>query len=156
MPPLVRDTIAKFIENEGHRVDVSPLDEEGGITEILFRTRGQVFSITTYENNPAIYTISTAYEVPEWARESRQNADILRQVELDHPDVRFVLAHDGALFVATSEEEPGSPEAFTRAFWDTVGRVREAGSHCVERILDRSESKAAADKFISSFMKGER
>jgi len=34
--------------------------------------------------------------------------------------------------------------------------LRDAGASAVERMVDRSESKAAADKFIRQFMKGER
>ena len=154
--PLVRDVVAQFIQAEGHKVDVSPVDSEAGVTEILFRTRGQVFSVTTYENDPGSYMISTAYEVPDWARERSQNAETLARVNEDYPDITFIMAHDGGLFVATAQEEPGSPEAFTRSFWDTVARVREAGTIAIERIVDRTESKAAADKFINSFMLGER
>ena len=73
--PLVRDLVAQFIQSEGHKVDVSPVDDGEGITEILFRTRGQVFSVTTYENEPGTYMVSTAYEVPDWARERGQTAE---------------------------------------------------------------------------------
>jgi hypothetical protein len=150
--PLVRDVVAQFIQSEGHKVDVSPVDDEAGVTEILFRTRGQVFSVTTYEKDPGSYMISTAYEVPDWARERGQTAETLAQVNDDFPDIAFIMAHDGGLFVATAQEEPGSPEAFTEAFWETVARVREAGASAIERIVDRTESKAAAEKFIKSFM----
>lgn len=150
----VREMISKFIESEGHRVDVASLDDETGTSEILFRTRGQVFSVTTYENEPGTFTISTAYEVPDWAREQAQNAETLEHVHDEYPDVGFVLAHDDALFVATNDQETGSPEGFMLVFWDAVSRVREAGTLAIERIVDRTESKAAAEKFIESFMRG--
>ena len=150
---LVREQISKFIESEGHKVDVADLDEGAGISEILFRTRGQVFSVTTYEHEPGMFTVSTAYEVPEWAREQSQNTETLAHVHDEYPDIGFVLAHDDALFVATNEQETGSPEAFMVVFWDAVSRVREAGTRAIERIVDRTESKAAAEKFINSFMK---
>ena len=152
--PLVRDVVAQFIQSEGHKVDVSPVDDGEGITEILFRTRGQVFSVTTYENDPGSYMISTAYEVPDWAREKGQTAETLAAVNDEFPEIAFIMAHDGGLFVATAQEEPGSPEAFTLAFWETVARVREAGASAIERIVDRTESKTAAEKFINSFMLG--
>ena len=153
----VRDTIAKFIEAEGHKVDISPVDADEGVSELLFRTRGQVFSVTTYEKDPATYTISTAYEIPEWARERGHNAETLADAGDDFPDIAFVMAHDGGLFIATVDETPGSPEAFTRSLWEIVARVRDAGAHAIEKIMDRTESKAAAEKFISSFMgSGER
>ena len=150
----VRELISKFIESEGHKVDVATVDDDDGVSEILFRTRGQVFSVTTYEHEPGSFTISTAYEVPEWAREQTQNAETLAAVHDEFPDVSFVLAHDDALFVATHDQETGSPEAFMLVFWDAVGRIRDAGSEAIERIVDRTESKAAAEKFINSFMKG--
>ena len=156
MPPLVREAIAQFIQSEGHKVDVSAVDEEAGVSEILFKTRGQVFSVTTYENDPGTYIVSTAYEVPEWAHERSQNAETLLSVNEEYPDIAFIMAHDGGLFVATAQEEPGSPEAFTLAFWETVARVREAGASAIERIVDRTESKAAAEKFINSFMRGDQ
>jgi hypothetical protein len=154
--PLVRDTIAQFIQAEGHKVDIASIDEESGVSEILFRTRGQVFSVTTYENAPGTFTISTAYEIPDWAREATTNLETLAHAGDDYPDVAFAMAHDGGLFIASCDEEAGSPEAFTRQIWETVARVREAGSHAIERIVDRTESKAAAEKFINSFMRGER
>ncbi len=150
---LVREIISKFIEGEGHKVDVAGLDDDAGVSEILFRTRGQVFSITTYEHEPGNFTVSTAYEVPDWAREQKQNAETLEHVHDEYPDVGFVLAHDDALFVATNDQEAGSPEAFMVVFWDAIARVRDAGTTAIERILDRTESKAAAEKFIESFMK---
>ncbi|HVA28280.1 MAG TPA: hypothetical protein VNF68_08875 [Candidatus Baltobacteraceae bacterium] len=154
--PLVRETIAKFIESEGHKVDVSPVDDDGGVSELLFRTRGQVFSITTYEKDPATFTISTAYEIPEWARERGHNAETLADAGDDFPDVAFVMAHEGGLFIVTADETPGSPEAFTRSLWEIVARVREAGAYAIEKIVDRTESKVAAEKFISSFMRGDQ
>jgi hypothetical protein len=154
--PAVRDVIAKFIESEGHKVDVSPVDADQGVSELLFRTRGQVFSITTYEKDPATFTISTAYEIPEWARERGHNAETLADAGDEYPEISFVMAHDGGLFIATIDEAPGSPEAFTRSLWQIVARVRDAGAYAIERIVDRTESKAAAEKFISSFMRGER
>jgi hypothetical protein len=154
--PLVRETVAQFIESEGHKVDVSPVDAEGGVSELLFRTRGQVFSVTTYENDPATFTISTAYEIPEWARERGRNAETLADAGDDFPEVAFVMAHDGGLFIVTCDETPGSPEAFTRSLWEIVARVREAGAYAIEKIVDRTESKVAAEKFISSFMRGDQ
>ncbi|MHB8147377.1 MAG: hypothetical protein ACYDGM_09005 [Vulcanimicrobiaceae bacterium] len=152
----VRDTIAAFIQEEGHKVDIAALDESEGVTELLFRTRGQVFSVTTYENDPTFYTVATAYEIPDLARENTHNTETLASVQADYPDVQFTMAHDGGLFIAAAQEQPGSPEAFTKAFWDVVNRVRDAGSVAIERIVDRTESKAAADKFINSLTMGER
>lgn len=153
---LVRESIARFIQSEGHRVEVSIVDEDDGIAEILFRTRGQVFSVLTNEKQPGTYTITTAYEIPEWARDTAHNEETLRHIEPEYAGVQLMLAHDDSLFVASVEEEPGSPDAFTASFWDLVAHVREAGSRCIERIMNRTESKAAAEKFISSFMRGER
>lgn len=153
---LVRESVARFIQDEGHRVDVSIVDEEDGIAEILFRTRGQVFSVITNEKQPGTFTVSTAYEIPDWARDASHNTETLRHIEDDYPDVQLMLAHDGSLFVASMEEEAESAEAFTAAFWEIVGHVREAGSRSIERMMNRTESRAAAEKFISSFMRGER
>ena len=152
----VRDTVAAFIQEEGHKVDVAVLDESEGVAELLFRTRGQVFSVTTYEHEPALYMVATAYEIPDLARENTNNTETLASVQGDYPDVQFTMAHDGGLFIAAAQERPGSPDAFTASFWDVVNRVRDAGGVAIERIVDRTESKAAADKFINSLTMGER
>jgi hypothetical protein len=154
--PLVREILARFIEEQGHRVELAPVDESRGVTEILFRTRGQVFSVTTYEHDPGAYSISTAYEIPQWARERSQNAETLVGAHDEFPDVQFVMARDGAAFVAACDEDPGSPEAFTRSFWDIVSRLREAGNYAATRIVDRKQVKIAAEKFIDSLRRGER
>jgi hypothetical protein len=151
----VREAIARFIEAEGHRVDATPVDPGTGESELLFRTRGQVFSVTTTENEGGIYSVSTAYEIPDWARERAHNAETLERVGQEHPGIQFSLAHDGSLFVATLDDAAGTPEKFTHVFWELVGRVREAGTQAIERILDRTESHAAAEKFINSFMLGD-
>ncbi len=154
--PRVREAIARFIEAQGHKVDATPVDPGSGVSELLFRSRGQVYSVTTTENDAGLYSISTAYEIPDWARERGHNAETLESVGEDHPGVVFSLAHDGGLFVATLDEAAGTPEAFKEAFWELVGRVREAGAQAIERILDRTESRFAAEKFINSFMRGDR
>lgn len=154
--PRVRERIARFIESEGHKVDATPVDPGTGTSELLFRTRGQVFSITTSENDTGRFSISTAYEIPEWAREGRQNAETLERVGAEHPGIVFSIAHDGSLFVATLDEETGTIDAFTSSFWDLIARVREAGTQAIERIVDRTESRAAAEKFINSFMRGDQ
>jgi hypothetical protein len=154
--PGVRETIVRFIESEGHKVDAAPSEATDGVSELLFRARGQVFSVTTDERRDGSFSVSTAYEIPEWARERQQNVDVLERVGKEHPDITFSLAHDGNLFVATLDEEAGSPQAFMQGFWLTVARVREAGSRAIEEMVDRTESKAAAEKFINSFMRGER
>ena len=153
---LVRESVARFIQGEGHKVDVSIVDEDAGIAELLFRTRGQVFSIITSEKNPGQFTISTAYEIPDWARDAQHNTESMDHIEDEFPGVQLLPAHDGSLFVASLEEELSSTEEFTSEFWDVLGQVREAGSRCIELIMNRTESKAAAEKFISSFMRGER
>lgn len=150
--PSARDVIKRFIESEGHRVDAAPVDPETGVSELLFRTRGQVFSVTTSEDDENILSISTAYEIPDWAREPQQNADALERVHKQHPTVVFTLAHDGGLFVATLDERAASAQELMNAFWTLVARLRDAGAQAIEYIVDRTESKVAAEKFINSFM----
>ena len=50
----VRERMASFIEGEGHRVDATPVDPGSGVSELLFRTRGQVFSVTTNEKDAGL------------------------------------------------------------------------------------------------------
>jgi hypothetical protein len=154
--PSVRETLVRFLEGEGHKVDSTPVDAETGSSELLFRTRGQVFSATTNEGDENALSLSTAYEIPDWARERRQNSEVLERVNRDHPDVIFTLAHDGSLFVATLDRQADSAQALLGNFWTIVGILRDAGQEAIEGILDRTESKAAAEKFINSFMMGER
>ncbi|HTU81556.1 MAG TPA: hypothetical protein VMF61_05475 [Candidatus Acidoferrales bacterium] len=152
----VRDQIARFIEDEGHRVEVSESAEEGELTEIVFRTRGQMFSVAVSELEPHRLRISTAYEIPDWVGDRRHALTALGDVEREYVEARFMLAHDDTIFVATVDYEANDTQAFLAHFWEIVGRLREAGTAAVERMVDRSESKAAADKFIRQFMKGER
>lgn len=152
----VRERMIRFIEGEGHRVDASPVDPGSGVSELLFRTRGQVFSVTTNENDSGLLSISTAYEIPEWARERTQNTEALERVRAGHAGIAFTLAHDGGLFVATVDEKTDSMQEIMHGFWLLVNRVRDAGQEAIEDIVDRTESKVAAEKFINSFMMGDR
>lgn len=150
------EQIARFLENEGHRVETSPIEAAGDLCEIVFRTRGQMFSISVSDLEPNRYTLSTAYEIPDFVRDRSHTIEALGDVETDFPETRFILAHDDTIFVATVEYQAVDVDTFFKHFWNVVTRLREAGNTAVERIVDRSESKAAADKFIRQFMKGER
>jgi hypothetical protein len=152
----VRERIERFIEAEGHRIETSVVGDELELAEIVFRTRGQMFSIAVSEMEPHRFSISTAYEVPEWVGERGHAREVLADMEAEYPQTRFTMAHDDTIFVATVEYHATDLEAFVSHFWDIVGRLRDAGTMAVERIVDRSESKAAADKFIRQFMKGDR
>jgi hypothetical protein len=37
-------------------------------------------------------------------------------------------------------------------FWTLVARLRDAGAQAIEDIVDRTESKVAAEKFINSLL----
>jgi hypothetical protein len=151
---VVREELARFIQSEGHRVEFGLFGEDESTAELLFRTRGYVVSIAVHEGEPPRFAIATAYEIPPWARERAQNKTTLRDVAVDVGGVGFTLAPNGKNFVVAIErEEP--LEAFLRGFWPNVARVREAGIAALERILDRGESRAAANKFIKTLQPGE-
>jgi len=152
----VRERVARFIESEGHRVDTTLVGDAPELAELVFRTRGQTFSVAVSELERQRFSLSTAYEVPDWVRDRTRAREALVDVESDFPETRFTLAHDDTIFVATVEYDAMDVEAFLENFWDIIGRLRDAGTDAVEHIVDRSESKAAADKFIRQFMKGER
>ncbi len=152
----VRDEIARFIEGEGHKAEISPVDDDRDLSEIVFRTRGQMFSVAVSEADPQRLRISTAYEIPDWVGERDHALGALSEVEREYPEARFMLAHDDTIFVATVDYEAQDTQTFLAHFWEIVGRLRDAGTSAVELMVDRSESKAAADKFIRQFMKGER
>lgn len=152
----VVERIARFIQDEGHRVEITQVDGIKELSELVFRTRGQVFSISVSELEPRRFSISTAYEIPDWVQTKAHALDALADVEREFPEARFMLAHDDTIFVATVEYQATDVEVFVQHFWHLVGRLRDAGAAGVERMVDRSESKSAADKFIRQFMRGER
>ncbi len=151
---MTRDDLARYIQNEGHRVEMAPLQEGGDAVELLFRSRGYVFSVSVREGDPPRFEIATAYEIPPWARERAQNALALQETAKDIGDVRFLLASNGKNFVVTLVVEKAPLHEFQRDFWVSVARVREAGVAALERILNHSESRAAANKFITSLTRG--
>lgn len=150
------ERIAGFLQNEGHRVEISAVEGVVELAELVFRSRGQMFSISVSELEPQRFTISTAYEIPDWVRDRSHALEVLGDVESEYPETRFMLAHDDTIFVATVEYRAADVDAFFEHFWNVIARLREAGNSGIERMVDRSESKAAADKFIRQFMKGER
>lgn len=152
----VRDRIAQFIQEQGHRVETASVGDADELCELVFRTRGQTFSLAVSELEPQRFSLSTAYEVPDTVRDPGQVRDALQELEGDDPALRFTLAHDDTIFIVTLESRSTGVDALLEGFWDIVGRLRQSGSAAVERMLDRSESKAAADKFIRQFMKGSR
>jgi hypothetical protein len=152
----VAERIARFITEQGHRVEITPVESGEELREVVFRTRGQIFSISVSELEPQRFSISTAYEIPDWVENRSHALGALGDAETEFPEARFTLAHDDTIFVATVEYQATDPDVFMQHFWKLIGRLREAGTSAVERMVDRSESKAAADKFIRQFMRGER
>lgn len=153
---LAREQLARFIEDEGHRVEVSVSADDDSFATLLFRTRGCIVSLAVREEEPPRFTLAAAFEIPSWARERAYNATILQDAASDTNGVRLALASNGTNFVATLERSGETIEAFQRDFWPSVACVREAGVAALEQILDRSESRAAADKFIKSLQSRER
>jgi hypothetical protein len=149
-----RDQLARFIQSEGHRVEMTLAADNDKVAELVFRARGSVISVHVNEGDPPTFRIATAYEIPSWARERAQNASTLRDVATDLDDVRFALASNGKNFAATLDCGAMALDAFQRDLWSNVARVREAGVAAIESILDRSESRAAANKFIRSLQGG--
>jgi len=152
----VREQLARFVEEQGHRVETARVGETDELCELVFRTRGQTFSLAISELEPERFSLSTAYEVPETAGSPAQIREALREMERADPHLRFALAHDDTIFILTLESRDVGVEALIEKFWDIVGRVRQAGNGAVEHMLDRSQSKAAADKFIRQFTKRSR
>jgi len=150
----VRERIARYIREQGHRVDIAPVEASDQLSELVFRTRGQTFSLAVSEAEPERFSLSTAYEVPDGVSDQSQVRDALG--DIDDPTLRFTLAHDDTIFIVTLESRTTSVDELLEHFWDVVGQLRVAGQAAVERMLDRSQSKAAADKFIRQFMKGSR
>jgi hypothetical protein len=150
------ERIARFIQEQGHRVEPAHVGDVDELSELVFRTRGQTFSLAISELEPQRFSLSTAYEVPETVRDPGQVRDALQELEGDDPELRFTLAHDDTIFIITLESRSTGVDALLEGFWEIVGRLRQSGTAAVERMLDRSESKAAADKFIRQFMKGSR
>lgn len=151
-----REQLADFIQSQGHRVQMTLADDDDTVAELLFRVRGSVVSVRVREGDPPAFQIATAYEIPPWARERAQNANTLYDVATNLDDVRFTLASNGKNFAATLDCDDMALESFQRSLWPNVARVREAGIAAIERILDRTESHAAADKFIRSLQRGLR
>jgi hypothetical protein len=147
---LARDRLAQFIEGEGHRVEVTISESDENDATLLFRTRGCIITLAVHEDEPPRFTIAAAYEIPSWARECAQNAMALHDAASAVKGVRFTLAENGKNFATVLESSAESVETFQRGFWPNVARVREAGVSALEHILDSSESRAAADKFIKS------
>ncbi|MGH7736636.1 MAG: hypothetical protein ACREMP_02020 [Candidatus Tyrphobacter sp.] len=149
----LRDELTRFIQGQGHRIEVTDPSDEAQAGELLFRTRGCVFSVAGREGNPPYFEIATAYEIPPWSRERAQNATVLQDAAGNGAGVRFALARSGKSFTVTCGCAAELAD-FELAFWANVACVRQAGVAALERILDRSESHAAADKFIKSLTKG--
>ncbi len=119
------------------------------------RVRGQSIAVMTSGTDTTYFSIALPYVLPEWARDQAQAAPILLDLQSTFKAVKFFYSSDGGTLISAVEQFSGSAEEFSTHFWRLVGIVRDAGSSAVERILDRSETRAAADRFISDFMRGQ-
>jgi hypothetical protein len=144
-----------FIESEGHKTDVEIVDPKTGSATIRLRVRGQIVTVGTSERDETYFSVSIAYELPEWARDVAQSAPIALDVQSTFKAVKFFYAHQGEALVSAVELFASNPESFASQFWRIVSIARDAGNAAVSRILDITESKAAAEKFIHEFMRGQ-
>jgi hypothetical protein len=149
-----RERLARFIQSEGHRASMTLPEDDESAAEIVFRTRGYAVSVVVWEGNPPQFEVVTAFEIPEWATERAQTADILHDAARDE-GMHFQQSGDGKTFAAVLDCGAMPLETFQEQFWPAVTKVRNAGVAALERVLDRSESKAAADKFIRSLQRGD-
>jgi hypothetical protein len=117
--------------------------------------RGQTLAVMTSGTDPTYFSIALPYVLPEWARDQLQAAPILLELQSTFKAVKFFYTNEGATLISAVEQFCGSADEFATHFWRLVGIVRDAGSSAIERILDRSETRAAADRFISTFMRGQ-
>ena len=131
------------------------VDAETGTATLRFRVRGQYVTVSTTEHDPTYYSISIAYELPEWSREPALSAPILLDVQASYKAVKFFYAHGGAALVSAVEMFATDPESFATQFWRCISVAREAGTLAVSRVLDTTQTKAAAEKFIHEFMRGQ-
>jgi hypothetical protein len=127
----VRGRVAEFIESEGHRVDTTLVGDSDDLAELVFRTRGQTFSVAVSELEPHRFTFSTAYEVPGEVRDGAQAREALDDVEGDFPETRFTLAHDDTIFIATAEYDAVDIGTLAENFWEIVGRLRGSGTEAI-------------------------
>ena len=109
----------------------------------------------TSGTDPTYFSIALPYVLPEWARDQLQAGPILLDLQSTFKAVKFFYTNGGATLISAIEQFSSSPDEFAVHFWRLVGIVRDAGSTAIERILDRSETRAAADRFISNFMRGQ-
>lgn len=117
--------------------------------------RGQTIVVMTSGIDPTYFSIALPYVLPEWARDQADAAAILLDLQSSFKAVKFFYSGDGTTLISAVEQFSASADEFSTHFWRLVGIVRDAGSAAIERILDRSETKAAADKFIHDIMGGQ-
>ncbi len=144
----------RFIEAEGHRAELE-LHESGGGATIRLRVRGQTLAVMTGGGDPTYFSIALPYVLPEWARDQATAAPILLELQSTFKVVKFFYSADGTTLVSAVEQFSSSVDEFAQHFWRLIGIVRDAGSAAIERILDRSETRMAVDKFIHEFERGQ-
>ncbi len=148
------DQIAAFLLEEGHKARVDDIDPENGLTAIHFRARGRTFTVVVSERDPHFFSISSTYDLPDWARDEAQSAPVLVELQSIYKSIKFFYTDNGAAIVAAVEQISSDATEFCSQFWRLVSIVRDGANAALERIIDHSETKAAADKFINDFMKG--
>lgn len=146
--------IAAFLLEEGHRPQIDDIDPENGVTAVHFRARGRTFTVAVSQRDPHFFSVSSAYELPDWARDETQSAPVLVELQSIYKSIKFFYTENGGAIVAAVEQISSDVDEFCSQFWRLVSIVRDGANAALERIIDHSETKAAADKFINDFMSG--
>ncbi|GEM_PF-1383997 len=151
-----RERLVQLLAHDGHRAEVERHDESERFVSVHFRARHKHVTVTLTDTDTRFFAVAIAFELPEWARDRTRSAPILIDLQASFKAVKFYFSDDGAALLAAVEQFSSSIDEFYKHVWRIVGVLHEAGSVAMERILDSSESKAAADKFIQDFMRGQK
>lgn len=150
-----REHIAAYLVNAGHRTEVFIHNEDQSYATVHFRTRGHAFTISVTEQDQQFFAVSTPFEVPGFARDQSRSAPTLLDLQGTFKAIKFYFGENSETLVAAVEQFC-TVDDFCEHLWRIVSVLRDAGRTALEQIVDRSESKAAADKFIGEFMKGQQ
>ncbi len=146
------ETVADFIERQGHKTDVDPPD--AGVTYIAFRSRGLWFYAATNEDDREFLQISCSMPLAEHVNVDSKALELLLEIQDRLKALKFAPLGEDRKLIAHVELLLSDETAYEALFWRAVGIVETGMRRAVAALEENSAAKTAAEKFISEFSLG--
>ena len=146
------ERVSAFIKSEGHVTEDTILDDS---TITGFRSRGLNFSARTLANDDGFLELSCTMSLESRIEFTAGLLRALWDCQGRFKCVKFGIDEDATAFTCAIESYFAEPDGYQPTFWRSISTIEAALHAGLREIRTRPTAKAAAQKFIEEFTRGD-